>query len=209
MAELFEILPGLPPYGPSALPYPQNGTRAHSEGFVVRFLPGTVDFWVGNFQRFSNNGHDLAIEFFDSQKVLVVAGGEPYLVDTRTRALSEFPLKLIVHALEAPDLNLLIFGDDLGFAGIDASGVRWRSPRISWDGLRNIRVAGEKLYGEAFTPDGDTWHRFELNLQDGTCKDSIYAKDMSRAVLVTSQSRLTAWLHRVGRRLGILSNARR
>jgi len=207
VTELFDVLPGLPPYGPAAHPFPQDGTRAHSEGQVVRFLPDTTEAWIGNFQR-SGNGPDLVLEFFDSRKVLVVAGGEPYLVDPRTRTCSDFAIPNISQVLEVPDLDLMIFGDGLGFVGINSAGVLWKSPRISWDGMRNVRVEGAKLYGEAFTPDGDSWHHFELNLSDGTCEGSIYARDMSRAVLVTSQSRLGAWFRRFGRWLGILGNAR-
>jgi hypothetical protein len=45
----FEILPGLPPYGPPAEAFPGNYGK-HREGFVVRFTPDEGESWAGNFQ---------------------------------------------------------------------------------------------------------------------------------------------------------------
>src|SRR5271165_588214 len=47
----FEILNGLPPYGPAALPFPEAGRGAFREGLIVRFHGVAGDSWVGNFQK--------------------------------------------------------------------------------------------------------------------------------------------------------------
>ena len=39
----FEILPGLPPYGPMAISFTKNGAREHREGLVVRFYPAASE----------------------------------------------------------------------------------------------------------------------------------------------------------------------
>ena len=46
----FEILSGLPPYGPSAEAFSATGQGKHKEGFVVRFRADDDNAWVGNFQ---------------------------------------------------------------------------------------------------------------------------------------------------------------
>ena len=45
----FEILPGLPPYGPPAISLTGHGEREFREGLVVRFYPKGSDPWIGNF----------------------------------------------------------------------------------------------------------------------------------------------------------------
>ena len=47
---LWEVLEGLPVYGPMAVPFSATGQGTHREGLVVRFSPVTGT-WVGNFQR--------------------------------------------------------------------------------------------------------------------------------------------------------------
>ena len=82
----FHVLPGLPPYGPLALPVPfsATGMGTHKEGFVVEFLPGESASWVGNFQR-GLSKFDLVVNEPGSNRLIVVAGGEAYLVDPLTR----------------------------------------------------------------------------------------------------------------------------
>ena len=77
----FEILPGLPASGEWAVPFPQDPRGSFREGLVVRFFDeadGTS--WVGNFRQ-SFRGSDLVTRHPDGHHVVVVAGGEGYLVD--------------------------------------------------------------------------------------------------------------------------------
>jgi hypothetical protein len=46
----FEVLTGLPPYGPPAERFSATGQGTHREGFVVRFTDSRGRQWVGNFQ---------------------------------------------------------------------------------------------------------------------------------------------------------------
>jgi len=45
----FEILPGLPPYGPPAISFTPSGSLEFREGLVVRFCPDGAEPWIGNF----------------------------------------------------------------------------------------------------------------------------------------------------------------
>jgi hypothetical protein len=51
MSALFEDLPGLLRYGPTANQFSATGRGTHREGCVVRFFPEGAKPWVGNFQR--------------------------------------------------------------------------------------------------------------------------------------------------------------
>jgi hypothetical protein len=48
--------------------------------------------------------------------------------------------------------------------------------------MKNIRVEGNQLTGEAYSPLDDRWQQFTLDLLTGTCKDSIYEAQMANAI---------------------------
>lgn len=79
-----------------------------------------------------------------------------------------------------------MFCDGLGFEAINKTGRWWRSPRSSWDEIRDIRIDGTTLRGEATMPtlDGSKWVPFTLDLITGRCEDGIYEQQMRRAVPV-------------------------
>ena len=81
-------------------------------------------------------------------------------------------------------LGLVVFQGLVDFAAVRSDNSGWISPRISWDGLRDIKLHGSELMGEAWTPVGDAWVPFTLDLLTGHCADGIYEKDMARAVRV-------------------------
>jgi hypothetical protein len=170
----FEVLPGLPPYGPLALPFPASGESNHHEGFVVRFFPTESESWVGNFQpgltRFSE-----ALAHPDGRHVVVISGGQAYIVDPQRR---ESAMELggchFVSTLQPGDLLVLVSPIDLTALGPE--GPLWRTQRISYDGLRALAVNDEILRGEAWSPRGvdDTWVPFEVNLKTGAVAGGSY-----------------------------------
>ena len=79
--EKFKILAGLPVYGDLPEQFSATGIGMHREGFVVQFFPSEkIASWIGNFQR-GLNFFDEAFEHPDGSSVVVVAGGECYIVD--------------------------------------------------------------------------------------------------------------------------------
>lgn len=83
----WEILNGLPAYGPMAEPFTATGKGTHSEGLVVKFKNST-ESWVGNFQR-GFSSLDKVLQHPNGHLVVVVAGGTAYVVDPRTRSLMQ------------------------------------------------------------------------------------------------------------------------
>jgi len=162
----FEILPGLPPYGPDAEPFSATGQGTQREGFVVRFASPDGSSWVGNFQRglsrFDDahghpNGHD----------VLIVAGGQGYIVDPVYRSKRAYFGGDIESAFRRDDPPMVIFGNGLWFEAFDASGLRWRTGRISWDGMRDVALQANQITGEAWSPLEDGWMSFKVDTDTG------------------------------------------
>jgi hypothetical protein len=172
MSERFRILPGLAATGPMPEQFSATGQGKHSEGWVVEFTPTSGETWVGNFQPGFTSccgayGHP------DGSSMVVVAGGTGYIVNIETRQL----LHTFGGGIETviPDLERrqLVFGDGLFFEALSAAGIRWRTRRISWDGMRRISSAGSMIAGEAEDLDG-TWRAFRVDLETGTASGGSY-----------------------------------
>jgi hypothetical protein len=162
----FDILPGLPPYGPMALSFPEHGRGLFSEGLVVRFTPFSRNAWIGNFQR-GSTGPDTVLEHPDQQHTLVVSGGVGYIIDPETATLTHQLSGLIMHVIPAPDLVAIVLGDNLKFEAVRADGLWWQSGRISWDGFRKIVKSGTILTGESYSTLDQVWSPFALDLTSG------------------------------------------
>ncbi len=179
----FEILSGLPPYGPMALPFPPDGRQAFTEGLVVRFWPENKKAWIGNFQRSSVMGYDAVLAHPDGRQIMVVAGGAGYVVDSETRCETQRDLSSdIVSARCLPELGIILFEDGLRFAALKAGGEAWASDQIAWDEIRNISIEGACLRAEAYSPLGDRWHPFSLDLNTGECANVVYQAEMGTAI---------------------------
>ncbi len=187
----FEVLAGLPGYGPMPLPFAAGAYRGawsgHSEGFIVRFHPKSRETWVGNFQP-ETGGWRGILRHPNGNHLVVVASGFGYIVDPETCQLVSMLDGCIQHALALPDLDAIIFSDGLRFEAITSGGVWWQSSRISWDEIRNIKIEGAILHGEASSvpapSDGD-WVPFTLDLTTGQCEGGVFEQKMRRAVRVT------------------------
>jgi hypothetical protein len=181
----FEVLDGLPPYGPAPLPFPESGYGAFREGLVVRFHQAAGGIWTGNFQRPSSGGYDCVIGHPDHQQVIVIAGGQGYFVDPELRRQTHKFGGAVSFAQHVPDLNVVLIGDATSFAAFSADGLGWNSERISWGGVRNIVVGNVTLCGEAWSPVSENWHPFELDLLTGRSNGAIYENEIKAAVRIS------------------------
>ncbi len=175
---LYEILPGLPPYGPEALPFSATGRGTHSEGFVIRFLPYTDISWVGNFQKGWHNYCDV-IPHPNGEQFIVIAGGQGYVVTpadpTKWTGLSSS----ITFARAIMDLDAVLIGNDLWFELLGKDSLIWQTPRISWDEMRELKIKGLTLTGLA-SDLGDAWVEFAVDLVEGTVTGGSYNGPDSR-----------------------------
>lgn len=179
----FEVLSGLPPYGPMAISFTQNGAREHREGLVVRFYPAASEPWVGNFMG-GATACNIVIDHPNEAYVIVVAQGEACIVDPERRVILDYVARDTNQVFPVPSRRLVVFQRSTDFIAIGADNSGWLSPRISWDGFRNVEVREADLAGEAYSPVSDAWVPFQLNLLTGRCTDGVYEKEIASAVRV-------------------------
>ena len=106
--------------------------------------------------------------------MIVVAGGQAYHVDPETKDLLYQFGGIISEVVREPSRGLLIFADDLRLWAMSASGVRWETERISWDGIRGLAIEGQSVMGEAYDPMSDGWRRFSVEIETGKVKGGSY-----------------------------------
>jgi hypothetical protein len=167
-----------------ALSFTPHGAREYREGLVVCFYPGTSEPWIGNFLG-GETACTLVLDHPNRAEVIVVAAGEASIVDPEKRAIRETIATDIAEVIPLPSLASVVFRGMVGFTAISADNSGWRSPRISWDGLRNTTVRENELFGEAYSPVSNEWVPFKLDLLTGRCVDGIYEKEMARAIGVS------------------------
>ena len=168
----FEILPGLPPYGPGAIPFSPTGQGSHSEGLVVRFIADDGSSWTGNFQPSWTNC-ELVSRHPNGTNYIVIAGGQGYRVNPDTPTDWEHFGGQIEQAIEIADLNAILIGNGLWFELIGPNGNLWKSRRISWDGMAELRIDNLELFGRSWSPE-NRWYDFSLNLVDGAVTGGSY-----------------------------------
>jgi hypothetical protein len=162
-------LPGLPGEGDPPVQFSASGRSTHSEGTVVEFFPGTAQSWVGNFQVGIGNCQEV-IEQADA--ILVIAGGQGYVVDPVARTQLETFGGQIIDVIAVPDG--IVVSDGVRLEKIREGRVAWTSSRVSWDGIRRVQVEGDRLVGEAWSY-LDTWHAFTVDLADGLTTGGAYS----------------------------------
>ena len=169
----FDVLPGLPPYGDWPEAFTATGQGRHREGYVVRFHPDGSAPWVGNFQPGLSSLEDV-LRHPNGRELLVIAGGQGYIVDPNDRAKREYFGAQIEFALHLPEFSSVVFGNGLWFESLGPDGWQWRSRRISWDGMREFHRDGLRLFGEAWSPLEDRWLPFDLDLRTGQFTGGSY-----------------------------------
>ena len=172
----YEILEHLPTTGPMYIPITGNDELFVSEGFVVRFYKSDGSDWVANFKP---GWTDCSyVKYYpNSNKVIVIADGLGYIMNPdELKPIYTFG-DSIKNVFELEKGSLLIY-DDIGVEIINDNGLEWESPRISWDGIKDIKIIGNMLTGLSYDPmdDMDLWSKFKINLITKEIEGGSYRK---------------------------------
>lgn len=170
----YEILAGLPGEGPLPLSFSATGQGRHREGYVVKFEPSDDVCWVGNFQP-GLTKFDSVFEQDGGNTHLVISGGQAYVVHTDSgELLAEFG-GYIEWARPVGNDGKVLTSSGVDFSLWCGAKTIWQTPRLSWDGFRNLEVTADSLKGDGWCFD-DTWHSFVVNLENGESTGGGYTE---------------------------------
>jgi len=114
-------------------------------------------------------------------EMLAVAGGYAYLVNTLTpdRAL-HIPMKPVVAIAAVPSSHeepgLLLLAGFHHVLALDATGIRWESARLTWEGLSMTNVIDGKLHGTGWNMMSNKDVPFTVDLKTGTHEGGGYQR---------------------------------
>lgn len=174
----FRVLPGLPGTGEPPVRFNVTGMGVHSEGFVVEFTCASGQKWVGNFQAGVYGTSAVFTVLGRSDRALVIAEGQAYVVEPETHALIRTFGGQISGVFSLGDREAMIFGNGLWFECTGPEGLRWTTRRISWDGMMEVSLDGSQLHGNAFNPLDDTWSPFDVDIDTGEVTGGSYPPEL-------------------------------
>lgn len=67
-----------------------------------------------------------------------------------------------------------MMGNGIWLEGWDKGAMRWRSRRISWDGMWDLRIENDKVKRSAWSPFDDREHPFAIDLRTGAVEGGSY-----------------------------------
>jgi len=101
--------------------------------------------------------------------LLAVAGGYAYLIDTLNPTHSlHLPLRPVTQILSAPQANLILLAGFHNVIAIAATGLRWQSARLSWEGITLTHADAHHLHGTGWNLHTDREIPFTIDLTTGT-----------------------------------------
>ena len=172
----FEVLEGLPTYGPMYVPVSEDGVSFYSEGFVVRFYKSDGSAWVANFKP-GWTEFCLVLDYPDTNRVVVIANGQGYIMNPDQVVPTETFGIDIREALQTEN-NKIILVDDLYVRLLDEKGTIWQSERISWDGMKDLKLEGIILTGLSYDPtdSSNEWIPFSIDLETMVIKGGSFRR---------------------------------
>ena len=158
----YEILDGLPAYGPMYISISEDGEFFSYEGFVIRFHKNDGTNWIANFKS-GSTAYTGVFELPGTDKILIVAHGIGYIMTPEEQK----PLNIFGFSIQ--DVLLTNDGrfvciDNSDIEIVNSDGSVWRTERISWDGVKDVTLQDNIVTGLCYDPMDNNWIAFTFNL---------------------------------------------
>jgi hypothetical protein len=160
-----EISAGLPLWY-----FPGGSTVGGKDGVLVNIVSVTAGEWVGIFAfgDLSPNGVTGVYTCPDRGRLCVVSLGQGVYVAADEPPDNELvPLDPVMGVFPVPAANLLVMHDFVRFVAYDKDGICWKTPSLSWDGIRTVQVGESVLSGKGWDAPKGEEVEFEIELATG------------------------------------------
>lgn len=148
----------------------------YSEGFVVRFYKSDGTDWVANFKPGSTGLKEIH-ELRGSSSLLVIAFGMCYIMNPeQTKPISVFGVGYLTTFKN--EEGRIILQDEIGLTIVESTGEYWDSERISWDGMKDLKLQDNIVTGLSFDPmhDAEEWIDFSYDINSRTVTGGSYLR---------------------------------
>lgn len=172
VCEVLDELPG--GASPRRLFFPpdQAGGR---DGVTVRVQPETGAAWIGTFA-FGGSGErgvTRALSLPEPDKLCVVSRGAGYVVSASTpEAWERVAATPIVDVRAIVSAGIVVLATHTEILALGDRGVKWKTKRLAWDGLRILSIGERTLIGE-YQDLEDEVRTFEVELATGAAREDV------------------------------------
>jgi hypothetical protein len=177
----YEILKGLPPYGPMYIPISDDEEPFYSEGYIVKFKKSDGEEWVANFRQGWTNYNNI-FDLPELNLIVVFAGGQGYIMNPEEQK-PKMTFGLTIKDVIQKEDRGLICSDGIHILLLDnKTGEIWKSDRISWDGIKDLKLVDNKISGQTYDPTNSNqhWSDFELDLETKEIKGGSFQEFLER-----------------------------
>ena len=112
-----------------------------------------------------------------AEEMCAVAGGYAYIIDTADpQQVTQIPLKPVTAIRSAEAAGLLVFAGFHTLAAWSASGLKWQTARLSWEGLVLGDVIDGRITGTGWDMRSDRELPFSVDLETGAHEGGGYLR---------------------------------
>ena len=150
--------------------YPGANRQGGRDGLLVEIRPDHTARWVGvfGFGDVSTRTVTGVYSMPDPDRICVVARGQGYVVRAAAPELWELvPAVPVTDVVPIPARSLLVFATFTILLAYGDNGVRWRSQRMSSDGLQIRHVSETTIDGSGVDAASGSDTHFSLDLATG------------------------------------------
>jgi hypothetical protein len=156
--------------------YPGADLTGGGDGVLIRIAAEETGRWFGTFAfgKVAQSTQTTVLSMPDPYKLCVVARGSGYIVSVRDpRQWENVKAVPIIDVRALPRAGLVVFANLTELVAYDAVGLRWRTGRLSWDGMKLTTVTDEKIVGEYWDLRSDQPQTFEVDVATGYCRGGV------------------------------------
>jgi hypothetical protein len=158
----------------SSLPhyyFPGATTKGGGDGILLRVRPKHGQAWLGTFAfgRVSSKGFSGLYASPDPERFCVVARGEGYFVTaSKPETWESVGAKPVADVRTVYAQGIIVFADHTRLWAYGPAGLKWKTNRLAWDGLKITEITSTSIVGEFWDVSSEATANFVVDLANGS-----------------------------------------
>jgi len=156
--------------------YPNASEHGGHDGVIIRIFPEHTSSWVGVFAfgRITPSGVTGVFTTPNPERICVVSKGEGYMVSSSIPTVWEpIQTRPIIDVRPVYAMRIIVFASFNELTAYDNNGLKWKTKRLTWDGMNIIQVTDHIIRGEFFDIATERYESFVVDLETGNHEGGI------------------------------------
>jgi hypothetical protein len=157
--------------------FPGGTAESGGDGHIVQVVPHSNESWIGTFAfgNLSPKGKSGLYTWPDPEILCVVSQGQGYLVHVDEPTNYEMiRVDPVLDLIPVAARKIVVFANYTELIAYGKSGPEWVTDRLSWEGIKLIRVTTDYIEGEVWDPRVEANVGFKVDLSNGRHEGGSY-----------------------------------